>query len=127
MAVWPVRLEGWSNGAAAFAEIDGRKALAPAVCPHDDGVAILEEAARLPGGERHGTAPAGGDLEQAAEPVVARRRDRAGPEQIAWAQIAAAAAVVRHQLCHRPVEMARVAKRQSLRGQPFRLEAPGKH
>src|ERR1700746_539610 len=122
-AVWPGKLEGWSNGAAAFAEADGRKALAPAVRPHDDDVAILEEAARLPGGERHRTAPAGGDLEQAAEPVVAGRRDCAGPEHIGRAQIGAAARMVRHQLCHRPVEMARVAERQSLRGQSFRLEA----
>src|SRR6266511_1425813 len=89
---------------------------------HDHGVAVFEEAARLAGWKRQRAAAAGGDLEQTAEPVVARRRDRAGPQQVAGAQVAAAAAVVRHQLGDGPVEMACVAERQSVRRMPVRRE-----
>src|SRR5262249_22975834 len=75
----------------------------------DAAVAVFEERARLAGGEFNRPSPAGRDREQAAEPAVPGRRDRAGAEQIARAQIAAAAAVMSHKLGHGPVEMACVA------------------
>src|SRR5215467_10811171 len=94
----PAASDGGRNRSAALSQADGCKAFAPAARPHDDGVAVFEEAARLAGGEFSRPSPAGRDLEQAAEPVVPRRRDRAGAEQIARTQIAAAAAVMRHEL-----------------------------
>src|SRR5215831_5833046 len=122
-APWPpAASNGGRNRSAAFAQADGCKAFAPAASPHDDGVAVFEETTRLAGGEFNRPSPAGRDLEQAAEPAFPRRRDRAGAEQIARPQIAAAAAVMRHELGHGPVEMARVADGQSLRGEPFRLQ-----
>ena len=54
------------------------EALAPAVRPHDDGVAVFQEAAGLAGRERDRPPPAGGDFEQAAEPVFPGRGDGAG-------------------------------------------------
>ena len=48
--------------------------------------------------------------------------DRAGPEQIAGPQVAAAAAVVRDQLGDGPIEMMRVADRQSVRREPLGRE-----
>src|SRR5262245_63271809 len=108
--------EGGCNRSAAPSQAAGCKAFASAAGPHDDAVAVFEEAARLAGGEFNRPSPAGRDFEQAAEPAVHGRRDRAGAEQIAGAQVAAAAAVMRHELGHRPVEMARVADGQPLRG-----------
>src|SRR5262249_7145897 len=61
------------NRPAAFAEADGCKAFARAASPHDDGVAVFEEPARLAGGEFNRPSPAGRDLEQAAEPAFLRR------------------------------------------------------
>src|SRR5262249_53347662 len=92
--------------------------------PHDDSVAVFEETARLAGWEFDRPSSAGRDLEQAAESAFLWRGDRAGAEQIAGAQIAAATAVMRHQLGHGPVEVARVAHGQSLRGKSFRPQ-PG--
>src|SRR5207244_10477758 len=109
---------GWGDGAAALAEPDRHKTLAAAVRAHDDHVAILEEAACLPRGERQRSAAAGGDLEQAAEAVIGGRRDRAGPEPIARAQIAAATTVVRHPFGPRPVEGAAVAGAQGQGAKP---------
>src|SRR6266480_3965712 len=113
----------WGDRSAALAKADAGKPVAPAARAHDDGIAIFEEAARLARCERQRAPSARRDLEQAAEPLVGRRRDRAGAEQIARAQIAAAAAVMRNELRHRPVEMARVAERQSLRGKALRRKS----
>src|SRR5262249_35187151 len=118
----PWASDGRRNRSAALSQADGRKAFVPAARPHDDRVAVFEETARLAGGEFDRPSPAGRDLEQAAEPAVPGRRDRASAEQIARRQIAAAAAVMRHELGHGPVEVARVADGQSLRGKSFRLE-----
>src|SRR5438093_11322359 len=74
--------KGLGDGAAAFAEPNRHKTFAAAVGTHDDCVAIFEEAARLPRGERQRPPAAGGDLEQAAEAVIDGRRHRASPEQI---------------------------------------------
>src|ERR687887_1762621 len=116
----PARSKG--DRSAAFAEADACKAVAPAVRAHDDRIAVFEEAARLAGCKRQWAPPPRRDLEQAAQPIVARRRDRAGAEQVSRAQVAAAAAVVRHQLGNGPVEVARVAERQTVRRMPFRRE-----
>src|SRR5215831_14234417 len=125
-AAWPpAASDGGCNRSAAVAQPDGCKAFAPAARPHDDGIAVFEETARLAGWEFDRPSSAGRDLEQAAESAFLWRGDRAGAEQIAGAQIAAAAAVMRHQLGHGPVEVARVAHGQSLRGKPFRLQ-PGR-
>src|SRR5215813_7020911 len=101
--------DGGRDRSAALPQADGCKAFAGAARPHDDAVAVFEETARLAGGEFNRPSPAGRDLEQAAEPAISGRRDRAGAEQIARAQIAAAAAVMSHELGHGPVEMACVA------------------
>src|SRR5262245_11853554 len=99
----PARSKGWGDRYAALAEADACKAVAPAVGAHDDGITVFKEAARLAGWKRQWAPAPRRDLEQAAEPVIARRRDRPRAEQIAGAQIAAAAAVVRRQLGHGPV------------------------
>src|SRR5262249_39260464 len=114
--------DGGRDRSAALSQADGCKAFAGAARPHDDAVAVFEETARLAGGEFNRPSPAGRDLEQATAPAVSGRRERAGAEQIAGAQIAAAAAVMSHELGHGPVEMARVAHGQPLRGKRFRLE-----
>src|SRR5262249_3028638 len=114
--------EGRSDRSVAFAKADAGKPLPAAARAHDDGITILEEAARLARGERHRTTAAGRELEQASEPVLGGRGDRAGAEQIARAQVAAAAAVMGDELRDRPVEMARVADCQPLRRKAFGLE-----
>src|SRR6266849_3825760 len=72
--------------AAALAEADAGEARTAAVGAHDHRVAVLQEAAAFAGGELDRPAAAGGDFEQAAEPVVLRRGDRAGPEDVARPQ-----------------------------------------
>src|SRR5262249_7076856 len=76
----PGASDGGRNRSAALSQADGCKAFALAARPHDDGVAVFEEAAPPPGAHSAGPPPAGRDLEQAAEPVVPRRRDRARAE-----------------------------------------------
>jgi hypothetical protein len=114
--------EGRSNRSAAFSQADACKAFALAASAHDDGVAVLEEAARFAGCERDRPPAPGRDFEQAAEAVFSGRRDRTGPEQIARSQVAAPAAVMAHELCDGPVQVARAAYRQALWGKPFRLQ-----
>src|SRR3954447_19317763 len=86
------------NRAPAFPESDRGKAFAPAVRAHDHGVAVLQETATLARRQRDRLPAARGNLQQAPEAVVLRRRDRAGPEDVARPQIAAAAGVVGDQL-----------------------------
>src|SRR5262245_58274894 len=104
---------------AALAEANGRKPLTPAVRAHDHRVAVLEEAAALAGCERDRPTASGRDLEQAAERAVVGAGDRAGAENVARPQVAAATGVMGDELRDRPVEIARVAGRQPMCGEPF--------
>src|SRR5262249_25488843 len=76
----PGASDGGRNRSAALSQADGCKAFALAARPHDAGVPVFEEAAHLAGRQFARPSPAGRDLEQAAEPVVPRRRDRARAE-----------------------------------------------
>ena len=85
--------------------------------PQEDLVAVLEEgaasrrSAARPAPCRPAWSPAG-----CRSPSGVGRRDGAGAEQVARAQVAAVAGVVRHHLRHRPVHVPRAAERQAVRG-----------
>ena len=83
-------------------------------CPDDHVVAVLEKPARLAGRKRNRLAPAFGDFQEAAEAARCRTGDRAGAEQVAGVEVAAAAGVMRDQLRHGPIEVARVAVGQAM-------------
>src|SRR5258708_6565060 len=85
----------------------------------DDLVAPFEEATRLPRSERERLAATLGQLQQAAEALARRAADGAGAEEVAGVKIAAAAAVMRDELRHGPVELGAVGLRQALRRQPL--------
>src|SRR5262249_61515585 len=73
-APWPPAVsDRGRNRSAAFAQADGCKAFAPAASPHDDGVAVFEETARLAGGEFNRPSPAAPDLEQCPSPAFLGR------------------------------------------------------
>jgi histidine ammonia-lyase len=78
---------------------------------------------RLAGRERDRLPAAGGNFEQAAKRVFARAGNRAGAENVARPQIAAATRVMRHELGHGPIEMARVARGQPMRREPLLPQA----
>src|SRR5262249_30889253 len=54
--------DGGRDRSAALSQADGCKAFAGAASPHDDAVAVFEEAARLAGGEFNRPSPAGRDF-----------------------------------------------------------------
>src|SRR5260221_5460881 len=85
----------------------------------DDLVATFEEATRLPRSERERLAATLGQLQQAAEALARRAADGAGAEEVAGVKIAAAAAVMRDELRHGPVELGAVGLRQAWRRKPL--------
>src|SRR5207237_9887159 len=88
-------------------------------------VAILDEGTDFPRGKRYLPLAVGAQLHQAAVALRRRPGDRPGAEQIAGGEIAAAASMVRDQLGEGPVEVGRVARRHSVRGQVLGAQAPG--
>jgi hypothetical protein len=102
---------------AALTKADRRATGLSAVSAEDHLVAVLEEGTGFSGGEHYLPLAIGAQLHQAAIALRRRPRDRAGAEQIAGGEIAAAASVVRDQLGEGPVKVGRVAGRHPVRRQ----------
>src|SRR5208282_5436395 len=83
---------------AAFAEADPGVAGLCAKAAKDDFVAVFDEAARLAARQRDRVAAAAGDFEETAPARLLRARDGARSDQIADANVAAVAGVMRDHL-----------------------------
>src|ERR1700736_5729239 len=94
---------------AALAKADRRATGLSAMGAEDHLVAVLQEGTGFSGGERYLPLAVGAQLHQAAIALRRRPGDRAGAEQIAGGEIAAAAGVMRDQLAEGPVKVGRVA------------------
>src|ERR1044071_9539930 len=94
---------------AALTETDRRVSIAPAMGAEDRFVAVHEKAADLARAQGEGTTAVEALLAEAAPAGFGRAGDRAGAEEVARQEVAAAARVMRHQLRQRPVEVGRIA------------------
>src|SRR5438270_7266039 len=104
---------------AALAKADRGASGLSAMRTEDHLVPVLQEGTGLAGCEHYLPLTVGAQLHQAAVALRRRTGDRAGAEQIAGGQIAAAASVVRDQLGEGPVKVGRVAGRHPVRRQAF--------
>src|SRR5487761_425631 len=112
-------LAGSDDAGAALAEADRGKAVAAAMGAEDHFVAAFDKGAGFARSQCRRPRAVGAQFHQAAIALAGRAGDRAGAEQIAGAEIAAAARMVRHQLRQGPIEIGRVAHRHAVRRQPY--------
>src|SRR5487761_1171555 len=118
-------LAGSDDAGAALAEADRGKAVAAAMGAEDHFVAVFDKGAGFARSQCRRPRAVGAQFNQAAIALAGRAGDRVCAEQIAGAEIAAAAGMVRHQLRQGPIEIGRVAPRHTLRRQPFRAQPFG--
>src|ERR1700719_1574803 len=97
-----------NDAGAALAKADRRAPVLPAMGAEDHLVPVLQKCAGFPGGEHYLPLAVGAQLHQAAIALWRRPGYRAGAEQIAGDEIAAAASVVRDQLRRGAVKGGRV-------------------
>src|SRR5579884_3235346 len=109
----------WDDAGAALAETDRHGAFAPAMGAEDRLVAVREKGAGLARRQRDPSLAVLRQFHQAAPAFRRRAGDRAGAEDVAGFEIAAARAVMRDELRDRPIEVGRVARRHAVRRQPF--------
>jgi len=99
---------GRDDPSRAFPEPDAGQAGPLAEATKDDFIAVFEERARLASGQAKGFG-AMLHLEEASFRALLRPGDGTGSEQVAGAQVAAAAGVMRDELRRSPVEIAQIA------------------
>src|SRR6266568_4364079 len=112
---------------AALAKADGGEAVAPAMGAEDRLVAVFEKRPGLARCKADRALAVLALLAEAAPARLGRARNRAGAEEIAGLQVAAAAGVVGDELSQRPVEVCRIALRHAMRRQSPLAHLRGQH
>src|SRR5579884_2481106 len=103
------------NRAAALAQPDAAETGTFAPAAQDHFIAVFKEGALLATPKRDRLLPAFSQLQQTARAFAFRTGNGAAGQQIAGAQIAAVAGMVRDHLCRSPVHVAEAADREARR------------
>src|SRR5688572_395201 len=102
-----LKIERGGHRPAALAEANPSESFAIAIAAQRHLVGIDEVAAFFPARQRQRLASIRRQFEETAAAVVLGAGDRAGSKDVASAQVAAVAGVVRQHLCDRPIQLAK--------------------